>query len=1435
MRISVCNVGGMGRVTERHGSRTHDDGLYENIDKSDADICFLTETKLFSRERRPEEYRWLRHWWGQHMDTENIFLSCTQRQHKGSGTAILIKPGTVFKLRDKRESPLGRHMIIVVEMRARTYTLACFYGHDGPSDAISHQALENMYLDLQELQAEYQGEVIIAGDFNFVLHPSDAHTQVAHKPRTSALMEQIINQLQLEDAWLYLNDEDEGHTFTSKVTGKTSRLDRIYIAEESMHLPTIEIGPVHKTADHKMLQLDIRPVKTSKPLPKHPDYLLMSSHYREQLCNVVRRFLVTQSHRAGTYQEAPLDDHHQRLINQLQNHPEFTFQEVPINGTSGLKACFFDTSTEIIDSKIKNMYQQIRGEDVSPAPSQIQELMDEIVDSFDNPETQGASRTSPLAILETLMAEILQFSFRYRKLHKASNPIAIIRLQEAHIAKMKAEGLTTDNSPKLAEAEEIVRQQVRTIQTAQTSRTTVRNNLNEDKSTKQFLGRGKSHRAKTRISKIKKGDDILLGNDAEDHMVQLFTNLLGTSSKIDPESNVENILGTALPNVPRLTPDQAIKLDREITIDELDDVVRKSHSGSSPGMNGITYQLIKEIWPLIRRLFFKATLEIMGNNDEPPASHLPHDWCNRRIILIPKPGKPEDDDGSYRPISLLQIPYKIVAAVIAARLKEATQELIGVSQKGYMPGRCAMDVSRAVIDIRNFAAGTATPLAILGVDFSKAFDTVSHEGLVKILRFYNMPERFIQRIRLLLSGAKITLDINGRRHPSFDLRDGTGQGDPISSYLFNLVVEIFLNAIIHSQDTELFMIESHTCLPEAYADDVHIFAKGDSPKTVQEIIRIAEDFQKLTGLALSKPKTEYLSVGASLSTSLMAIRLGLKMVSEIKFVGIYTSANPSAEEDSRNFKNAFDKIGRVERSWGWRRPSPLGAVIIVRSLMASTATHILTNISLNKDERTRFEKMTRKFIWASSRPQVRMGVMSQPIYRGGINHIDINFFTTALRTRWFRILTRKRNGQPVTESWIHALNYWLAQYHLQASDIPALGHKDIAKLGRRLRSNECHFWGENLISFARVVKIFEEKTDNPTALPIFGGILQQIATRSGSSEVLTALSKNPVYTFIFHQFKTVGDLFQKVNNDRVDLGQPLHPHIAFEGTDLGDQQTRRKVYGGFKKVTSLICKAIGDLPIYDHSCIQVVCQSPFKEDHYALQYRCLKQMKGSSFVYRALIDDKATRLSLHTPKSYITSRKDQLHDISEVEWKLSLKRLSKIHCSPRARWQNIQVFLRTVWTPLKKFNDTGILDDACCPGCPDHWPANTAHLLYECSGLATNVWNFVSDLLEHVSGKPFNISKFKALYFHHVTNLVEFAVMASAKRAIIRVINAVRFPIHPRVSMRFLVTEITGTANTNIHALRDTPIWLQIKEVVWHKWQEMKTSKNYIAPPRPPS
>ena len=147
--------------------------------------------------------------------------------------------------------------------------------------------------------------------------------------------------------------------------------------------------------------------------------------------------------------------------------------------------------------------------------------------------------------------------------------------------------------------------------------------MNEDKPTKGFLSRGKNSKVKTRITKIIKNGNIMIGNEAEQHMMDLFKKLLGNKSKIDEEYTVEEFLGDAMDKVPRLMPDLAERMKDEITLDELDKVVRKSHTNSSPGMCGVSYQLIKLIWPLIRKLFHRATLQIMGSNTKPPHENAP--------------------------------------------------------------------------------------------------------------------------------------------------------------------------------------------------------------------------------------------------------------------------------------------------------------------------------------------------------------------------------------------------------------------------------------------------------------------------------------------------------------------------------------------------------------------------------------------------------------------------------------------------------------------------------------------------------------------------------------------------------------------------------------------------------------------------------------------
>ena len=75
-------------------------------------------------------------------------------------------------------------------------------------------------------------------------------------------------------------------------------------------------------------------------------------------------------------------------------------------------------------------------------------------------------------------------------------------------------------------------------------------------------------------------------------------------------------------------------------------------------------------------------------------------------------------------------------------------------------------------------------------------------------------------------------------------------------------------------------------LPEAFADDVNALLKA-SKDSIDNILTVASDFTKISGLQLSKSKTEIMIIGNDNGLTNHAIGKGLKVVNRIKFVGCW--------------------------------------------------------------------------------------------------------------------------------------------------------------------------------------------------------------------------------------------------------------------------------------------------------------------------------------------------------------------------------------------------------------------------------------------------------------------------------------------------------------------------------------------------------------------
>lgn len=157
-------------------------------------------------------------------------------------------------------------------------------------------------------------------------------------------------------------------------------------------------------------------------------------------------------------------------------------------------------------------------------------------------------------------------------------------------------------------------------------------------------------------------------------------------------------------------------------------------------------------------------------------------------MLLPKPSKDLTKCESYRPLSLLNLDYKILAKMIVLRLAQLLEYIISPAQSGFVPRRSTSLNLRILFSVIH-RINPEMPAAAVFLDAEKAFDSLESPFLFSIMRRMGMPKEFILLVQLLYQLPAARLRLNNTLSNPFLLQQGTRQGCPLSPLLFILAMD----------------------------------------------------------------------------------------------------------------------------------------------------------------------------------------------------------------------------------------------------------------------------------------------------------------------------------------------------------------------------------------------------------------------------------------------------------------------------------------------------------------------------------------------------------------------------------------------------------------------------------------------------------------------
>ena len=442
-----------------------------------------------------------------------------------------------------------------------------------------------------------------------------------------------------------------------------------------------------------------------------------------------------------------------------------------------------------------------------------------------------------------------------------------------------------------------------------------------------------------------------------------------------------------------LDKDDNDDLEIPISLSECKEALEELPTNKTPGSDGLSAEFYRAFWPILAKPLYRSLCSAIEKGELS---------CEQRrgiITLIPKAGKDLKLIKNWRPISVLNVDYKIYAKVLANRLKPVLPSIINRDQLAYIQDRLIGENIRIVKDLIDYCQLFNVEGILMLIDFEKAFDTINWDFLTHVLTSFGFGPNFQNLVRTLYNKTSSTIINNGNATEFFDLQRGIRQGCPVSAYLFVICVELLSVSIRKHHEFMGLNIHDYNYRVLQFADDTVIIAKD--ARDVEIVLNLLREFGKESGLQINREKTEFFKLGSQNIPIKDSTIFGMKWCDEFRYLGIWFMRK-SMDMEFKNFRHRLDNIKNILRLWMQRDLSLKGKITILRTLALAQLIYPLTMLEapLWATEEANFFFF--KFLWGGKPDKVKRSAIVRKIEEGGMKMIDVHAMAMALKAKWVR-------------------------------------------------------------------------------------------------------------------------------------------------------------------------------------------------------------------------------------------------------------------------------------------------------------------------------------------------------------------------------------------------------------------------------------------------